>query len=268
MSLIDTNCHVYDNSEIKSFQDHRVNVSLVGQKDQDEKKQNTLQDDAVTLSYNTESQHSFNANNKKLPKALRAYLENQPSTVKEDENKDYALPDPIFNKDDDKGITEEDKKTEKEQEEYKSKGNDKKQNGQYLDDEEQDKVDQMKARDEEVRVHENAHKAAGGSYAGAPQYEYEKGPDGKSYVTDGHVNIDVGKESTPEKTVEKMKVVINAANAPAEPSSQDRKVASQARQQLNEAQQELSKEKLNSSNKAEDKTAPTADATSSQAPTL
>ena len=88
MSLIDTNYHVYDNSEIKAFQDHRVNVSLVGQKDQDEKKQNTLQDDAVTLSYNTESQHSFNANNKKLPKALRAYLENQPSTVKEDENKD------------------------------------------------------------------------------------------------------------------------------------------------------------------------------------
>ena len=78
----------------------------------------------------------------------------------------------------------------------------------------------------------------------------------------------MGKESTPEKTVEKMKVVINAANAPAEPSSQDRKVASQARQQLNEAQQELSKEKLNSSNKAEDKTVPTADATSSQAPTL
>ncbi len=72
MSLIDTNYHVYDNSEIKAFQDHRVNVSLVGQKDQDEKKQNTLQDDAVTLSYNTESQHSFNANNKKLPKALRA----------------------------------------------------------------------------------------------------------------------------------------------------------------------------------------------------
>ena len=112
MSLIDTNYHVYDNSEIKSFSDHRVNVSLVGQKDQDEKKQNTLQDEAVTLSYNTESQHSFNANNKKLPKALRAYLENQPSTVKEDENKDYALPDPIFNKDDDKGVTEEDKKTE------------------------------------------------------------------------------------------------------------------------------------------------------------
>ena len=126
----------------------------------------------------------------------------------------------------------------------------------------------MKARDEEVRVHENAHKAVGGSYAGAPQYEYEKGPDGKSYVTEGHVNIDIGKESTPEKTVEKMKVVINAANAPAEPSSQDRKVASQARQQLNEAQQELSKEKLNTSNKAEDETAPTKDATASQTPTL
>ena len=67
MSLIDTNNHIYDNSEIKAFQDHRVNVSLVGQKDQDEKKQNTLQDDAVTLSGDTESKHSFNANNKKLP---------------------------------------------------------------------------------------------------------------------------------------------------------------------------------------------------------
>ena len=68
MSLIDTNYHVYDNSEIKSFSDHRVNVSLVGQKDQDEKKRNTLQDDAVTLSSNTESQHSFNAKSKKNKK--------------------------------------------------------------------------------------------------------------------------------------------------------------------------------------------------------
>ena len=46
-------------------------------------------------------------------------------------------------------------------------------------------------------------------------------PDGNKYVTDGHVNIDIGKESTPEKTIEKMRTVISAAHAPAEPSGQD-----------------------------------------------
>lgn len=96
-----------------------------------------------------------------------------------------------------------DKAKEKEQKEAAQNHNGKKQNGEYLTDDEQSEVEQLKARDTEVRAHEQAHQSAGGSYAGSPQYEYKTGPDGNKYVTDGHVNIDIGKESTPEKTIEK-----------------------------------------------------------------
>lgn len=44
------------------------------------------------------------------------------------------------------------------------------------------------------------------------------------------MNIDIGKESTPEKTIEKMRTVISAAHAPAQPSGQDLKVAAEAQQ--------------------------------------
>ena len=57
----------------------------------------------------------------------------------------------------------------------------------------------------------------------------------------GHVNIDTSKESDPDKTIEKMRVVIKAAKAPAQPSGQDMKVAAEAQQTLNEAQMEKAK---------------------------
>ncbi len=65
-------------------------------------------------------------------------------------------------------------------------------------------IEQLKARDQEVRVHEQAHASTGGQYAGAPQYEYTTGPDNKRYVTDGEVSIDVSEEKTPEETLKKM----------------------------------------------------------------
>ena len=141
-----------------------------------------------------------------------------------------------------------DKAKEKEQKEAAQNHNGKKQNGEYLTDEEQSEVEQLKARDTEVRTHEQAHQSAGGSYAGSPQYEYKTGPDGNKYITDGHVNIDIGKESTPEKTIEKMRTVISAAHAPAQPSGQDLKVAAEAQQKMSEAQQELSEENTKENN--------------------
>lgn len=141
-----------------------------------------------------------------------------------------------------------DKAKEKDQKEAAQNHNGKKQNGEYLTDEEQSEVKQLKARDTEVRTHEQAHQSAGGSYAGSPQYEYKTGPDGNKYITDGHVNIDIGKESTPEKTIEKMRTVISAAHAPAQPSGQDLKVAAEAQQKMSEAQQELSEENTKENN--------------------
>ncbi|MEM9169366.1 MAG: putative metalloprotease CJM1_0395 family protein [Pseudomonadota bacterium] len=100
-------------------------------------------------------------------------------------------------------------------------------------------VEELQARDREVRAHEQAHKAVGGRYAGAISYEYTTGPDGQRYAVGGEVPIDIAPEDDPAATVEKMQVVIAAALAPAEPSPQDRAVASMARQQLAAAQADL-----------------------------
>ena len=104
---------------------------------------------------------------------------------------------------------------------------------------EQDEIQELKARDQEVRQHEQAHAARGGQYAGSPQYEYETGPDNKRYATGGEVSIDVSEAATPEDTIQKMEQVRAAALAPAEPSSQDLKVAAEAAQKANEARAEM-----------------------------
>lgn len=111
--------------------------------------------------------------------------------------------------------------------------------GDGLDEAEEKQVDKLKQRDLEVRAHEQAHARTGGAYAGAPSYTFQQGPDGKRYAVGGEVSIDTSGERTPEATVRKMQIVIRAATAPADPSSQDLKVAQQARSQLAEAQAEL-----------------------------
>jgi len=111
---------------------------------------------------------------------------------------------------------------------------------------EQQVIQQLEARDREVRAHEQAHAAVGGSLAGAPSYDYQTGPDGKRYAVGGEVSIDVSKESDPEDTIRKMQTVQAAALAPAEPSSQDRKVAAQASRYIAEARIELAAEVLQS----------------------
>lgn len=110
-----------------------------------------------------------------------------------------------------------------------------------LTEEEQKQIDKLKARDREVKTHEQAHIAAGGSYVkGGATYDYQTGPDGKQYAVGGSVNIDTSPvDGDPEATIAKAQVVIKAALAPAEPSGQDQKVASAARQMMNEARKEL-----------------------------
>lgn len=109
-----------------------------------------------------------------------------------------------------------------------------------LSDEEQKVVNELKARDREVRAHEQAHKAVGGAYTGAISYTYQKGPDGRSYAVGGEVPIDASEiPGDPEATIEKMRIVKAAALAPAEPSGQDRKVAAQADAKAAAARAEL-----------------------------
>jgi hypothetical protein len=117
----------------------------------------------------------------------------------------------------------------------------------------------LQARDAEVKAHERAHKAVGGQYAGSISYDYQQGPNGKRYAVGGEVSIDVSPVSgDPEKTIEKMNVIKAAALAPADPSSQDRRVAAQAAQIITAARAELNAPKEN-----EDKTVEDNDASSS-----
>lgn len=106
----------------------------------------------------------------------------------------------------------------------------------------QDVINQLKARDTEVRAHEMAHLAVAGSYArGGMSFTYQTGPDGRKYAVGGEVGIDTSAVSgDPEATLMKAMVIQRAALAPAEPSSQDMKVAQVAVQMMSEARAEIS----------------------------
>ncbi len=103
-----------------------------------------------------------------------------------------------------------------------------------------DIIRQLSLRENEVHAHEQAHSSVGGQYAGSAQYSYQRGPDGVNYAVGGEVSIDVGVISgDPRATLEKMQIVQRAALAPADPSSQDRRVAALASQQANQARAEI-----------------------------
>lgn len=109
-------------------------------------------------------------------------------------------------------------------------------------------IAQLKARDQEVRTHEQAHVAAGGQYVtSGPSYSYQTGPDGTRYAIGGSVGIDVSPiANDPQATINKARQVMQAAMAPAEPSSQDYAVAQSAQNMMLQAQQELAKAPGNS----------------------
>ena len=67
---------------------------------------------------------------------------------------------------------------------------------------------------------------------GHPAIHSSRDRTAKRYAIGGEVQIDTSKEKTPQETIRKMQIVIRAALAPAEPSSQDLKVAQLARSQL------------------------------------
>lgn len=112
--------------------------------------------------------------------------------------------------------------------------------GSELTEQELQVVEELEVRDREVRQHEQAHANVGGQYTGAPELEYTRGPDGRMYATSGEVSVDTSAiPNDPEATIEKMRTVIAAALAPAEPSSQDRQVAAKAQALMAEALAQL-----------------------------
>ena len=106
-------------------------------------------------------------------------------------------------------------------------------------------VRQLQSRDREVRAHEQAHASVGGSLAGSPNLNYTNGPDGKRYAISGDVAIDASPvANNPEATIQKLEQVQRAALAPANPSSQDLKVAAKAASSVIQARSELNVERL------------------------
>ena len=103
-------------------------------------------------------------------------------------------------------------------------------------------VRELKQIQNEVIAHEAAHQAAAGEFGGGVSYTYTKGPDGQNYITGGEVPIRMKEGSTPEETLRNMQKVQAAANAPADPSGQDRKVAAKAAAIAMKARAEMSKE--------------------------
>ncbi len=104
-------------------------------------------------------------------------------------------------------------------------------------------VQELKSRDQAVRAHELAHLAAAGQFArGGAQFDYKVGPDGNRYAIGGEVSIDSSRESDPQQTLEKAETIRQAALAPADPSSQDRRVAMQATAMAAQARVEIARE--------------------------
>ncbi|MDH3503773.1 MAG: putative metalloprotease CJM1_0395 family protein [Nitrospirota bacterium] len=100
---------------------------------------------------------------------------------------------------------------------------------------------ELQNRDREVRNHEQAHIAAsGGLSRGGASFSYQRGSDGKLYAVGGEVSIDTSPvPSNPQATIQKAQQIRAAALAPADPSAQDRAVATSANSMEATARQEL-----------------------------
>lgn len=110
--------------------------------------------------------------------------------------------------------------------------------------EEVDEVKELEKRDDEVRRHEEAHRAAAGQYArGGPKYEFQTGPDGERYAVGGEVEIDTAPiDGDPAATIRKADQIKRAALAPGDPSPKDRQVAADAERMKSKAAEELAEE--------------------------
>ena len=116
--------------------------------------------------------------------------------------------------------------------------------------EEQQQIQQLQARDREVKAHEAAHMAAAaGLVTGGMSFSYQTGPDGRRYAVGGEVSIDSSPvPDDPQATLDKAQQIQAAALAPAQPSAQDRAVAARATRMAAEARVELAQQRREAAN--------------------
>jgi hypothetical protein len=108
--------------------------------------------------------------------------------------------------------------------------------------EEQAEVRELQKRDQQVRAHEAAHRAAAGGLVSGGSYSYTQGPDGRSYAVAGEVSIRMPSTHDSSERVRQAETVRRAALAPADPSPQDRQVAAQASAMAAQARSEVQAE--------------------------
>ena len=107
-------------------------------------------------------------------------------------------------------------------------------------------VAELAKTDRQVRAHEQAHASVGGRYAGAPSFNYERGPDGRQYATSGEVSIDTSPiPNDPQATLAKALIVQRAALAPSDPSATDRRIAAEAAATAAQARIEIATQRTN-----------------------
>jgi hypothetical protein len=102
--------------------------------------------------------------------------------------------------------------------------------------------DEARLRDGEVRHHERSHARTLGPYATTPiMYDTARGPDGEVVATGGKIGVDLDPvPGDPRATLQKARVVLNAAHAPGSPSAADMRVAAEAYRLVQQAQDEIS----------------------------
>jgi len=109
-----------------------------------------------------------------------------------------------------------------------------------LNDAEQAELSSLKARDNKVRQHVQAHFGAGaGLNISSPALVYQRGADGVNYAVGGDVRISTATGGKPEDRLAHAEMIMAAALAPADPSAADRSAASSAQHMAQQARADL-----------------------------
>ena len=106
-------------------------------------------------------------------------------------------------------------------------------------------INELELTEKEVIVHEQAHKAVGGSVTGPITYTHTEGPDGKRYISGGEVSINMKEGATPEETLEILEKVKAAAfHHQLNHFPQDLRVAASATAQIQQTRVEVAKQNV------------------------
>jgi hypothetical protein len=98
----------------------------------------------------------------------------------------------------------------------------------------------LKARDTQLRQHEQAHHAASnGVDVSSASFTYQRGPNGVNYAVSGDVRIDTSAPRNPEDRLAQAEMINDVALAPLDPTPTDRAVAAKAQQMAQQARTEI-----------------------------